>query len=139
MTSSPEIVKVLAHKTVVTKLEKCGSWHILTSGNTLTMTKIFNGRDMSVKLVREEDGLYLLSHPGYDYVSPNSHFASTISVDKRLCLNKTLLHSFITTLRKAEVWPLVKNKDFLKLNETNKNIKSKKNRISKELEDLLSL
>jgi len=139
MTSNPEVVKVLTHKTVVTKLEKCGSWHILTSGNILTMTKMFNGRDISVKLVRDKDGLYLLSHPGYDYVSPNSHFASTISVDKRLCLNKTLLHSFVTTLRKAEVWPLVKNKAFLKLNESNKNAKAKKSRLLKELDDLLSL
>lgn len=131
-----EVVKVVTHKTVVTKLEKAGSWHIITNGHSLTMSRLFNGRDMTVKLERCEDGLYMLTHPGYDYVSPNSHFASTIAVDKRLCLNKALLKSFVTTLRNAEVWQLIKNKDFLKVNDANK--KSKKVKVTKELEDLIS-
>ena len=106
------------------------------NGHSLTMTRLFNGRDMTVRLERGDDGLYTLTHPGYDYVSPNSHFSSTIAVDKRLCLNKALLKSFVTTLRKAEVWQLVKNKEFLKVNDANK--KSKKVKVSKELEDLIS-
>lgn len=137
---NPEAVKVPAHKNVITKLETGGGWHILSQGNALSMTKIFNGREITVNLIRNEDGFYTLSHPGYDYVSHNSHFVSTINVDKRLCLNKTLLTSLVTTLRKAEVWPFIKNKDFLKLNESNKSLasKNKKSKLAKELEELLS-
>jgi hypothetical protein len=43
-------------------------------------------------------------------------------------------------LRKAEVWPFIRNKDFLKLNESNKKLKitTKKSKLAKELEELLS-
>lgn len=131
-------VKIIPHKKVVAKLDECGVWHITNQGKALMMTRIFNGRDITVMLERGVNGMYTLSHPGYDYVSANSHFSSTIGIDKRLCLNKNLLHSLVSTLRKAEVWPLIANKQFLKLNDTNKSVNVKKARISKELEELLS-
>jgi hypothetical protein len=127
----------LNHKKVIKKLDECGTWHITSQVKSLTMTRIFNGRDITVILQRENNGMYTLSHPGYDYVSTNSHFSSTIGIDKRLCLNKNLLHSLVSTLRKAEVWPLIANKQFLKLNDNNKSVSVKQQRISKELEDLL--
>lgn len=133
-----DAVKILSHKKVVEQLDACGVWHITNQGKALMMTRIFNGRDITVMLERGVNGMYTLSHPGYDYVSSNSHFSSTIGIDKRLCLNKNLLHSLVNTLRKAEVWPLIVNQQFLKLNDTNKSVSVKSARISKELEDLLA-
>lgn len=131
-------VKTLSHTKVVAQLDECKTWHIENQAKAIMMTRLFSGRSITVMLQRELNGLYTLSHPGYDYVSTNSHFASTIAVDKRLCLNKNLLHSLVSTLRKAEIWDLIANKQFLKLNESNKSVSVKKSRISKELEDLLA-
>ena len=78
---------------------------------------------------------YLLEHPNYEYVNRIAHFRS-VKKEIRLSLNKTYLASVIEALRKAGVWPLILNQDFLKVN--NKCKKSNKGKVKKELANLLS-
>ena len=110
---------------------------VIPSGSKITIVREFgraSRKVLSFDLIAKKEG-YFLDHPSYVFRSTVSHFKATKD-DVRLSLSKTYLSSLIKMLKRTGVWPLIINKKFLVVNDKNK--KSHKDRVQKELRNLLS-
>ena len=123
---------------VISAVRKEKGWHAIKS----EFGKIILARQFGVKspkmitlILGYSKGKYTLEHPNYEYMNRISHFKS-VQKEIRLSLNKTYLSSIIKTLKRAGVWPLILNQNFLRVNTNNR--KSNKGKVKRELARLLA-
>lgn len=109
---------------------------VYTRGNDIVVVKKGVGSPVTVILSPEGKNKYELKFPTYIFVSRISHF-SPKEEEHRYCRNKTVLISIIRDLKRAQIWPKIINRDFLKVNDLNRKA-SKKDR-EETLQGLLSI
>jgi len=124
---------------VIEVMRKEKGWHAIMAearGKVILARQfgIKSNKFISLVLVYSK-GNFILEHPNYEYVNRVAHFRS-VQKEIRLSLNKTYLSSIIHALKRAGVWPYIMNKNFLRVNDTNK--KSDKGKVRRELAGLLS-
>jgi len=124
---------------VISAMRKEKGWHAIKSESR---GKIILAKQFGIKSPKQitliltySKGKYLLEHPNYEYMNRISHFKS-VKKEIRLSLNKTYLSSIIRALKRAGVWPLILNQNFLRVNDNNR--KSNKGKVGRELARLLS-
>jgi len=95
------------------------------SDGSFDICGIHNKRGYSFKIVKDTENrsgrsyMYKIVPPSYSFNGINSHF--TYQQDEyRLFRNKTLITKIVIALQKTEVWELLSNQDFFKINTANK-------------------
>jgi hypothetical protein len=83
----------------------------------------------------EQAGGYLLNPCNYTFKASNSYFDYSVA-EQRFTRNKTTIKSFVRVLQASFVWEYVVNKDdYIKVNHYN--LKTKKDTMSKQLQDIV--
>ena len=122
------------HRSLIAKLQRNGHWITTGSDHQITMTKKFGHRVVSFILEKHKDGLYTIVPNGYAFTSILSHW-DYVGEERRLARDKTIITSFVRTLKDVEMWDYITNQDFVQVNSHNK--KSNKKKIASELKDLI--
>lgn len=124
---------------VISAMRKEEGWHAVKSE---FRGKVILARQFGVKYPKHitlvltySKGGYTLEHPNYEYINRISHFRA-LKKEIRLSLNKIYLYSIIRALKRAGIWPLIQNQNFLKVNTNNQ--KSNKRKVRRELAAMLS-
>jgi hypothetical protein len=115
-------------------MEGTGKYIVVRTGNTLTLSCMYKGRSISMRLILQKNNLLDLDI-NYVFKSTISHFHFG-KTENRFCQNKVVLKTFILALRKTEVWHHI-DKSFLRVNDLNKT--SNKTHMKEELKDLLGI
>jgi hypothetical protein len=80
---------------------------------------------VSFRLFFLEDKYFEIQNPTYHYFSKISHFDFKTG-ERRWSRDKKMIFSIISDLKLCGLWEMVKNKDFLKINDFNDNIDREK-------------
>jgi hypothetical protein len=121
------------HRSLIANLQRNGTWLITGTDHQITMTKKFGKRVVEFILEKHKDGLYTIVPTGYEFSSAVSHW-DYVNGERRLARNKTIITSFIRTLKAVKMWDYITNKDFVRINPNNKKANIKK--IETELSEL---
>jgi len=124
---------ITQHKAVIAKLRRYGRWLVDGSANHIEMSRRVGKQACTVRLDRSEEG-YSIQPVTYSFRSASSHFDYVLQ-EERWARNKHAFRSLIKTLKQCGVWGLVANKNFIHINDNNK--QSKKGKVKDELMDLL--
>lgn len=91
-------------------------------------------RTTNYQLFFINDEFLEIQNPTYQYYSKISHFDFNGS-EQRWSRDKRTIFSIIEDLKDCGLWEMVRNKDFIKINE--KNIHSDKEALKKEIRDII--
>jgi hypothetical protein len=127
------------HRAVIARLQSHGKWLVSGSSPThIELSKQIGKHVCSVVLEREDNG-YLLKPVTYTFRSVVSHFDYD-QEENRWARNKNAFKALTKTLKRNEIWGLILNKDFLRINNSNQktNGRQLKNKLSNELSEMLN-
>ena len=121
------------HRALLANLQRDGTWLATGTDHQITLTKKFGTRIVEFILEKHGDGLYTIVPTGYEFASSISHW-DYLNGERRLARNKTIIASFIRTLKTVKMWEYITNKEFVRVNTNNK--KSNKKKVGSELTEL---
>jgi hypothetical protein len=127
------------HMTFVAKLQKVKSkihWLVTGTAHQIVLVRRFGKNVAKVVLTLQGNGKYEITPSKYEFNSTVSHWDYPIP-EERWMRNKSCFMSLISTLKKAGIWEeIIDRNHFIKVN--NKNKKSNKDKVSKQLSYLMS-